>query len=80
MVSLLILAVGVPKTPYELLSASVVHLPCCGMPVAARAPASIFLSWIHDTPQLGWLQVDAEKPAPENSFLVFLDMALSCLS
>ena len=50
------------------------------MPHAASAADSICLSCRAEIPQPGWLQVDEEKPEPEKSLVVILEILPSCLS
>ena len=68
MVSLVSLASGVPKIPYETTSEIALHRPSGFMPVHARASRSSCSSCDDVKEQTSWPQERAEKADPENNF------------
>ena len=73
-VSLIILARGVPRSPYDTTKAMVLHLPGAEMPVQASASLSRARILVPLMPELWCPHVAEEKAEPEKSFLDFLDI------
>jgi hypothetical protein len=74
MVSLIILALGVPCTPKLTTSAVARHRPAGFIPVHAKADLSKVRIWSSETAEAWWPQVAALYADPVNNFLAFLEI------
>ena len=71
-VSLTILALGVPKSPYAEINPHALHLPASVMPEHLRASLSISNNAASVKPEPWWPKAVDAKPDPVKSFLAFL--------